>query len=170
MLRYFRSVDSLSIWKAGKEAQVILSREHASGYIKDLKRGTGFPSLWLPETNEDVERIALGTLLRKGHLDSIKLVCFDEECFSKVGIKVNQVEDCEFPVNTVRHLHYELSTLDDKKLEAAIEIFVKGSGDFKEFSKANPKDINMRIIAAKYVSEVSEIYKEKAQKWGQVSR
>lgn len=169
MLRYYRNVDSLSRWKAGREARAIPSRECASAYLRELKRGTGFPSLWLAETDEDLEKIALGILLRKGHLDNIRLVGFNQECFSEVGVNVEQVIDHEFPVITVCHLHYELLTLEDAKLEAAIEIFLKGSGDFKEFFKANLKFSNMRSIAAKHINEVSEIYKKKAKEWGQIS-
>ncbi len=142
--------------------------EYASAYLKDIKQGTGLPSLWVAKSECDLEKIALGILLRKGNLDNIRLVGFDSNCFSAVGIQVNQVDDIEFPVPTVCHLHHELSTSKDEKLKSAIEIFFNGSGEFKDFPKSNPKGINMRLIAAKYISEVRDDYRVKAHEWGRI--
>jgi hypothetical protein len=36
-LRYFRSVKSLAMWKAGKEQKAIPSQEHANRYLRDIK-------------------------------------------------------------------------------------------------------------------------------------
>ncbi|RUR76258.1 hypothetical protein ACF3DV_22230 [Chlorogloeopsis fritschii PCC 9212] len=164
-LPYYRSVKSLAIWKAGKQQKAILSSEHAERYLRDIKEGKGFPSLWLPSSPEDLEKISLGILLRKGHLDTVNLVGLNESCFRNVGIEVSKVEVFNFPIPTVGHLHYELCTTDDNKLTAAIEIFLKCNGNFADFIKSDPNKINMRKIAAKYIDEVSESYKQKAQEW-----
>lgn len=168
MLRYYRSVGSLAKWQKGLEVGAIPD-EYASAYLKDIKQGTGLPSLWLAESECDLEKIALGILLRKGNLDNIRLVGFDSNCFSTVGIQVKQEDDLEFPVHTVCHLHYELSTSEDEKLKSAIGIFFKGNGEFRDFPKSNPKATNMRHISAKHINEVTDAYKEKAQEWGGIS-
>ncbi|WP_009632154.1 hypothetical protein [Synechocystis sp. PCC 7509] len=168
MLRYYRSVGSLTKWQKGREMRAIPD-EYASAYLKDIKQGTGLPSLWLAESECDLEKIALGILLRKGNLDNIRLVGFDSNCFSTVGIQVKQKDDLEFPVHTVCHLHHELSTSEDEKLKSAIEIFFRGEGGFKEFFKSNLKDTNMRLISAKHIGEVTDAYKGKAQEWGRIS-
>lgn len=164
-LRYFRSMKSLAIWKLGKEQKAIPSPEHANKYLRDLKEGKGFPSLWLPSSPEEIEKISLGILLNKGHLDTVNLVGFDECCFKEAGIKINKVEDASFPLPTVTQLHYELCSLDDDKLMVAIEIFMKCNGEFKDFVKAAPEKNNMRKIAAKYIDEISDKYRLKAQEW-----
>lgn len=162
---YYRGVKSLAIWKAGTQQQTVPSADHAIRYLRDIKEGKGFPSLWLA-CPEDLEKIALGMLLRKGHLDSVNLIGFNELCFSNVGIKVNQVEDINFPIPTVGNLHYELCTSDDAQLIASIELFLKGNGCFEEFVKSQPDKNNMRKIAARYINEVSEQYRAKAEEWG----
>ena len=167
MLRYYRSVGSLAKWQKGIDMRAIPD-EYASDYLKDIKQGTGLPSLWLAQNEGDLEKIALGILLRKGNLDSIRLVGFDSNCFSTVSIQVKQVDDLEFPVHTVCHLHHELSTSEDEKLKSAIGMFFKGNGTFKDFPKSNPKGTNMRHISAKHISEVRDAYKVKAQEWGRI--
>ncbi len=164
-LRYFRSVKSLAIWKAGKEQKAIPSPEHADRYLRDIKEGRGFPSLWLPSSPEELEKISLGMLLNKGHLDTVNLVGFDECCFKDEGIKVNKVEDVSFPLPAVSQLHYELCSLDDNKLVVAIETFIKCKGEFTDFVKSAPDKNNMRKIAAKYIGEISDQYRPKAQEW-----
>lgn len=169
MLRYFRSVNSLATWKAGKEGQKVLSQDHEARYTKDLIEGKGYPSIWLSETDEDLEKISLGILLRKGHLDNVNLVGFDEICFVEANAEVNHKEAVNFPVPTVSHLHYEIVTSEEKSLKVLIESFIQCNGTFSCFFRANPKSINMRQIAAKYLDEVSEPYKEMAKKWAQPS-
>ncbi|HEY9803133.1 MAG TPA: hypothetical protein V6D25_22420 [Leptolyngbyaceae cyanobacterium] len=164
-LRYYRGVKSLAIWKAGKQQKAIPSPEHGSRYLKDIKEGKGFPSLWLPYSPEDLEKISLGMLLSKNHLDTVNLVGFNECCFSNVGIEVRKSDDVNFPIPTVSHLHYELCIKDDNALTAAIEIFLKCNGDFADFVKSDPKKNNMRKIAAQYLNEVGELYQEKAREW-----
>lgn len=168
MLRYFRSVNSLAKWQPGKSQQTIPSEDHATKYVNDVKEGRGFPSLWLPRNHEDLEKISLGILLKKGHLDHVNLVGFDQSCFSETGAQLVNVEASEFPIPVVRDLHYELTVLDDEKLRLVIEKFIQCSGDFKRFIKANPETNNMRKIAAKHLSEVSEEYREKAKQWGEI--
>lgn len=167
-LIYYRSVKSLGIWKKGKEDKVILSPENpdTSRYIRDLKEGKGFPSLWFSASPEDLERIALGILLRKGHLDAIYLVGFHECCFTNNNIQVKQVNDDNFPIPKVSNLHYELCTVDDNDLMLAITTFMQCNGEFVEFIKAKPDKNNMKKISAKYINEVSDNYREKAEKWG----
>jgi hypothetical protein len=167
-LRYYRGVNSLAMWKAGKQQKAIPSPEHAARYLRDIKEGKGFPSLWLPSSPEELEKIALGILLRKGHLDTVNLVGFNEFCFSNVGIGVTKVEDVNFPIPSVGHLHYELCTSDDSQLMAAIEVFFKCNGNFEEFAKSNPDKNNMRKIAGRYIYEVSEQYKAKAKEWAKL--
>lgn len=165
-LRYYRSVKSLAIWKAGKQQKAIPSPEHANRYLRDIKEGRGFPSLWLPSSREDLEKISLGILLRKGHLDTINLLGFNECCFTNVGIMVSKLEDSNFPIPAIGHLHYELQTTDDSKLIAAIELFLKCNGDFVDFVKSDPNKSNMRKVAAKYINEVSDQYQQKVKDWG----
>lgn len=164
-LHYYRSVKSLATWKAGKQQKAIPSPEHANRYLRDIKEGKGFPSLWLPSCPEDLEKISLGILLRKGHLDTINLLGFNECCFSNVGIEVSKVEDTNFPIPAIGHLHYELCTTDDGELTAAIELFLKCNGDFADFVKSDPNKNNMRKVAAKYINEVSEQYQQKVKEW-----
>ena len=164
-LRYYRSVKSFATWQAGKQQKAIPSPEHANQYLRDIKEGKGFPSLWLPSSPEDLEKISLGILLRKGHLDTIKLLGFNESCFSNVGIEVSKVEDTNFPIPAIGHLHYELCTTDDGKLTAAIELFLKCNGNFVDFVKSDPNKNNMRKVAAKYINEVSEQYQQKVKEW-----
>jgi hypothetical protein len=162
---YYRGVKSLAMWKAGTQQQGIPSPEHATRYLKDIKEGKGFPSLWLASCPEDLEKIALGMLLLKGHLDTVNLIGFQEFCFSNVGVILNQVEDTNFPMPGVAHLHYELCTSDDAQLIAAIELFLKGNGCFEEFVKSQPDKNNMRKIAARYINEVNQQYQAKAKEW-----
>lgn len=164
-LRYFRSVKSLAIWKEGKEQKTIPSQEHANRYLRDIKEGRGFPSLWLPSSPEELEKISLGILLNKGHLDTVNLVGFDKCCFKDAGIKVNRVEDTNFPLPSVTQLHYELCSLDDDELILAIEIFLKCNGIFTDIVKSAPNKNNMRKVAAKYFDEISAQYRPKAQEW-----
>lgn len=56
-------------------------------------------------------------------------------------------------------------TLDNDRLTAAIEIFLKCNGDFTDFVKSHPDKNNMRKIAAKYINEVNEEYQQKAKEW-----
>ncbi len=162
---YYRGVKSLAMWKTGTQQQAIPSPEHATRYLRDIKEGKGFPSLWLASCPEDLEKIALGMLLLKGHLDTVNLIGFKKFCFSSVGAKVNQVEDTNFPIAGVGHLHYELCTSDDTQLIAAIELFLTGNGCFEEFVKSQPDKNNMRKIAAKYINEVNQQYQAKAKEW-----
>lgn len=162
---YYRGVKSLAMWEAGTQQQAIPSPEHATKYLRDIKEGKGFPSLWLASCPEDLEKIALGMLLIKGHLDAVKLIGFNEFCFSNVGVKVNQLEDTNFPIPAVGHLHYELCTSDDAQLIAAIKLFLKGNGCFEEFVKSQPDKNNMRKIAARYINEVNQHYQAKAKEW-----
>ncbi|MDP5017455.1 hypothetical protein FJR11_00110 [Anabaena sp. UHCC 0187] len=169
-LRYYRRVDNLATWAIGKGQKGILSPEHTEKYLKDIKGGNGFPSLWLPSSPEDLEKISLGmSLLRKKSIENVRLLGFNECCFTNTGIEVKQVKDDNFPIPTVAHLHYELCTLDDNKLIEAIKIFIQCNGVFEEFSKAkeDPNKSNMRQIAAKYIDQVSEQYKQTTQEWGE---
>ncbi len=104
-------------------------------------------------------------LLIKGHLDSVKLIGFNDFCFSNVGVKVNQLEDTNFPIAAVGHLHYELCTSDDAQLIAVIELFLKGNGCFEEFVKSQQDKNNMCKIAARYINEVNQNYQAKAKEW-----
>jgi hypothetical protein len=167
-LIYYRSVKNLSIWREGKKDKAILSPEHpnTSRYLRDLKEGKGFPSLWFSASLEDLEKIALGILLRKGHLNSIGLVGFYECCFTNNNIQVKQINDDNFPIPKVSNLHYEICTIDDNDLILAIQTFMECNGEFKEFAKANPDKNNMKKISAKYINEVNEQFQENAQKWG----
>ncbi|MEA5577173.1 hypothetical protein [Anabaena sp. UHCC 0451] len=167
-LIYYRSVKSLDLWKKGKENKVILSPENpdTSRYIRDIKEGKGFPSLWFSASPENLEKIALGILLGKGHLEPIKLVGFYECCFTDNNLQLKQVNNGNFPIPQVSNLHYELCTVDDNDLMSAITTFMQCNGKFVEFFKANPDKNNMKKISAKYINEVSDRYKEKAEKWG----
>lgn len=167
-LIYYRKVKSLDPWKKGKEDKVILSpgNSDTSRYLRDIKEGKGFPSLWFSASPEDLERIALGMLLRKGSLDAIRFVGFYECCFTSSNIEIKQVNDDSFPIAKVRNLHYELCTADDNNLISAITIFMQCNGVFEEFVKANPDQNNMKKISATYINEVIEQYQENAQKWG----
>lgn len=168
-MRYYRSVNSLATWKTGKEKLSIPS-EHRDDYIRNMTQGNGFPSLWLPHTSEDLEKIALGILLRKGHLDNIHLVGFDKVCFGDIGIELNQVDDLDFPIPTVSKFHYELSTRDENKIQEAVQIFMKCNGKFDKFFRAKPGTNNMKLVAAKYLNEVSEQYRKKAEEWAESYR
>ncbi|BAY69268.1 hypothetical protein ACN23B_18285 [Anabaena sp. FACHB-709] len=154
------------MWKAGTQQQAIPSPDHANRYLRDIKEGKGFPSLWLASCSEDLEKIALGMLLLKGHLDTVNFIGFKESCFSNVGLIVNHVKDTSFPISGVGNLHYELCTSDDTQLIPAIELFLKGNGFFEEFVKSQPDKNNMRKIAARYINEVNQQYQAKAIEWG----
>lgn len=82
-----------------------------------------------------------------------------------LGIIVNQIEDNNFPIPGVAHLHYELWTSDDSQLIAAIELFLKENGCFEEFVKSQPDKNNMRKIAARYINEINQQYQAKAKEW-----
>lgn len=167
MLLYYRSVKSLVKWKDGKRQSSIESSEDKRRCLKDVVEGTGNPSIWLFRNNEDLERIALGMLLSKGHLESINLIGFQEICFTEAGLEIQHSPNSQFPIYTVGELHYELLGCNDEaKCFSSINKFAKCFGDFKHFPKANlDEENNMRNIAKRYASEVGESHKNKLQSW-----
>ncbi|MEH2235866.1 hypothetical protein [Nostoc sp.] len=78
---------------------------------------------------------------------------------------MSKVEDTNFPIPAIGHLHYDLCTTDDGELTAAIELFLKCNGDFADFAKSDPNKNNMRKLAAKYINEVNEQYQQKVKEW-----
>ncbi|MDJ0619335.1 MAG: hypothetical protein QNJ63_21765 [Calothrix sp. MO_192.B10] len=154
------------MWEEGFEQKIIPSQEHSDKYLKDVMQGTGYPSLWLPSCDDDLEKIALGIALGRKSLDSVRLVGFEKSCFQRAGIQVKQVNDPSFPIPSVSSLHYELQTSDKDKLINSIQFLLQGKNYCQDFPKANPKNNNnIRAIAAKYIDEVAPEYQEKARKF-----
>jgi hypothetical protein len=163
---------SADIWKKGKAIKSFPSEVNKENYLRHMKEGKGFPSIWLPSNNDDLERIALGIMLCKGHFDKIELIGFKECCFEKTKINIKQSTNLEFPLPSVGYLHYELHIDDgidlDSNLIESIEVFLHCNGNFKKFQKTidSETEKSMLSIVKKYIGEISdEKYIKKANEW-----
>jgi hypothetical protein len=170
---YYRYLSrSPAIWQQGKSQKLLPSDFNENDYLRHMKEGKGFPSFWLADTDEDLERIALGILLCKGSFDKVELLGFDEFCFVKAGINIKRVPSPDFPLQSVRDNHYELciNNNDDNKLIISIEIFLECYGCCKKFEKkgsiSNNQRMNMFDILHKYKEQiVGDNYVKKAEVW-----
>ncbi len=170
---YYRSLSqSAGIWRTGKELKSFPPHTNTSNYLSPMIQGKGFPSLWKSSSNEDLERIALGIMLCRGHLDKLELIGFDPYCFSQTKIHVVQSTNLQFPLPLVASLHYELDiTVDsnDKELIDSIEIFLQCHGNIKRFPKSPTTtglELSVVDLASKYIAEIDgENYIETAKKW-----
>lgn len=86
---YYRSLSrSVTIWEKSKILKNFSPEYLQTEYLRYIKEGTGFPSLWLPSNSDEAEKIALGLLLKKGCFDRMIFLKFDEYCFLESGIKI----------------------------------------------------------------------------------
>ncbi|MBZ8181381.1 hypothetical protein G3T18_15035 [Oscillatoria salina IIICB1] len=156
----------MQMWQEGKNSKKVLSDLHLIAYTLDLTAGTRKPSFWLVEKGEkleeNLEKIALGMQLRSGSLKSVRLVLFEEECFTNL-LKLKQASD--FPVKSVMDFHYELTSVKPDVIKTIINKFLSCQGFFREFLKAKPGEVNMKVITQKYLQDVSPEYQNIAKKW-----
>ena len=166
---YYRSLSrSAAIWREGKEVKTFPPKTDKENYLRHIKEGNGFPSIWQFSNNDDLERIVLGLMLYKGNLDKIELIGFDECCFEKASIEVRQATNNKFPLPSVASLHYELHIDLDINLLQSIELFLNCNGNFKRFPKIvdSPTERSMLNIAKTYIKEISgEAHIHKANEW-----
>lgn len=166
---YYRSLSrSPAIWKEGKESKSFPSNMNKDNYLGHMKEGKGFPSIWRSSNDEDLERIALGIMLCRGHLDKLELIGFEPYCFNQTKISVIQSADPNFPLASVGNHHYELYIDDDIHLMNSIEIFLSCRGKIETFPKKVDSKGKLSIlnITKKYIDEISEKrYVEKAREW-----
>jgi hypothetical protein len=168
-LIYYRSLSRGSaIWREGKEVKNFPSLDKKENYLTHMKAGKGFPSIWLPSNNGDLEKIALGIMLSRGHFDQIELIGFHESCFEKTNIPLKQVTDSKFPLPSVGNLHYELCTNSDNDLVGSIGLFLNCNGHIKTFKKksTDKNEVSMLNIVKTYAEEISgDRHIEKANGW-----
>jgi hypothetical protein len=166
---YYRSLSrSPAIWREGKEVKTFPPKTDRENYLRHLKEGDGFPSIWQFSNNDDLERTVLGLMLYKGNLDKIDLIGFDECCFEKANVEVRQATNYQFPLPSVASLHYELHAAPDTNLMQSIELFLNCNGNFKRFPKVSDSatELSMLSIAKKYVKEITdEIHINKVNEW-----
>jgi hypothetical protein len=166
---YYRSLSrSAAIWREGKEIKTFPPETDQENYLRHMKEGKGFPSIWQFSNNDDLERIVLGLMLYKGNLDKIELIGFDECCFEKAGIEVRQATNTQFPLPSVGSFHYELQNAPDTNLIQSIELFLNCNGNFKRFPKIadSATELSMLTIAKKYIKEIAgETHINKANEW-----
>lgn len=137
-------------------------------YLGHMKEGKGFPSIWRSSNEEDLERIALGIMLCRGHLDKLELIGFEPYCFNQTTIRVIQSVDLDFPLPAVGNQHHELHIDDDIHLIDSIEIFLSCYGKMETFPKKvdSKNKLSILNITKKYINEISEKrYVEKANEW-----
>ena len=165
---YYRSLSrSAAIWREGKEVKTFPSETDKENYLRHMKEGKGFPSIWKSSNNDDLERVALGLMLYKGNLDKIEFIGFDECCFQKASVEVRQAPNHLFPLPSVGILHYELYA-PDLNLTQSIELFLNCNGNFKRFPKVldSATELSMLSIAKKYIKEITgENHINKANEW-----
>jgi hypothetical protein len=168
-LIYYRGLSRGSaIWRKGKEVKDFPSPDHKKNYLEHMKGGKGFPSIWLSSDNDNLEKIALGIMLSRGHFEQIELIGFNESCFEKANITLKQVNDNNFPLPSVSNLHYEICTDNDTDLVDSIEFFLNCNGYFKTFKKksTNEKEASMLNLVKKYANEISgDKHIQKANEW-----
>ncbi|WP_310411459.1 hypothetical protein [Chamaesiphon sp. OTE_8_metabat_110] len=168
---YYRSLSNRPvIWRDGKKVKSFPSNLTKDDYLRHMKLGKGFPSIWKSSSDEDLERIALGTMLCRGHLDKLELIGFDPCCFEQTKIRVVQATDPQFPLPLVANLHHELCVgdSDDNDLIGSIEIFLQCNGDIKRFPKLPTTGLELSILdlANKYIEEISgDNHLKTAHKW-----
>lgn len=166
---YYRKVDKQAIWREGKEDSSSAIK-YKDDYFRYLTQGQGFPSVWLPSTSDDLEKIALGLLLQKNSWDKIELIAIESLCFTKSGISIQQNNALNFPILSVSHLHYELVNFNDDQIEKSIDFFLQCNGDFKSFAKKKADDSMINIVK-KYLLEIEgenskgESYINIANRW-----
>lgn len=161
------------MWKEGKTQGAFPSDFSKNNYLEHIKAGTGFPSFWLIDDFESLKKIALGILLCRKSFDKVELVGFEDYCFSVSEIEIKQVTSLDFPMQSVRHLHYELVLEEnsDEDLSNSIETFFKCYGCFKQFKKfpqkeSNDEDESMLEILTKYQDDIiGDSNIEMARKW-----
>jgi hypothetical protein len=164
---YYRSLSRGStIWRDGKELQGFPSEEAKGSYLRHMIEGRGFPSIWRSANDEDLERIALGTLLSKGSFDKVEFLGFDKLCFDEQQINIQQSTDLKFPLKSVGNLHHELCIENNDDLVGSIELFLECNGDFKRFPKrSTSSELGMLEIVKKYLDEIDVQYRDKAKGW-----
>ena len=166
---YYRSLSrSPAIWKEGKESKSFPSNMNKDNYLGHMKEGKGFPSIWRSSNDEDLERIALGIMLCRGHLDKLELIGFEPYCFNQTTIRVIQSVDLDFPLPSVGNQHHELHIDDDIHLIDSIEFFLSCYGKMETFPKKVDSKHKLSIlnITKKYIDEISEEkYIVKAKEW-----
>jgi hypothetical protein len=128
--------------------------------------GRGFPSIWRSANDEDLEKIALGTLLSKGSFDKVEFLGFDKLCFDENQINIQQITDLTFPLRSVGNLHHELCVENNDDLVGSIGLFLECNGTFKRFPrKSTNSELGMIEIVKKHLDEIDEKYLDTAKRW-----
>ena len=149
---YYRKVDKKTIWTEGK-SDLSSAAKYQDDYFRYLTKGEGFPSVWRPSTSDEIEKIALGILLKKDSWDKIELIAIKSLCFEKPQINTQQKIALDFPIPSVSHLHYELVNYNNAQIKQSIDFFLQCNGKFKTFVKIDGEDSMINIVK-KYLPEI----------------
>jgi hypothetical protein len=166
---YYRSLSqSSNVWRSGKEIQGFPPDCTKDSYLRHMKTGKGFPSIWQSSKQEDLEKIALGISLGRDSFNKVELIGFNKLCFEQKQIKVEQTSDLKFPLKSASDLHHELIFENDNDLVGSIELFLLCNGELKRFPrKSTTSELGLIEIMKKYLAldEIDEKYIDKAKKW-----